>query len=402
MAGSGKTLTALGSYWKGRKPLVLNKACILGCLMPASDDPLRDLEIFELLMGMDDRSMAIRHGRIKPDVVARRLEGVATSEWFEPSLAVELPTSTPFDIRQIFFTDPKTGKAKPVRLRWKEDVSESQRLALEARALPFPDFKTNVDKAKRCEELGDAPHAHIWAEVNAHLGTQAHSFPELVGQMGIARFGHRPRVADVFSGSGQIPFEAARLGCDVYASDLNPIACMLTWGAFNIVGASVEKRVELEKEQKALAAKVQAEIDKLGVEEDGKGWRAKAFLYCVEVICPETGWKVPLLPTLIISKGYGVIAELIPVKSQKRYDIKVRHLQAGEDLESMDRPTVVDGDMLHSPDGVNIHRTNLKAVRGDYKDGKENRNRLRSWEKHDFMPRPDDICQERLYAIQWT
>jgi putative DNA methylase len=42
------------------------------------------------------------------------------------------------------------------------------------------------------------------------------------------RFGHRPRVADTFSGSGQIPFEAARLGCDVYASDLNPVACMLT------------------------------------------------------------------------------------------------------------------------------------------------------------------------------
>ncbi len=32
MAVHGKTLTALGSYWKGRKPLILNKACILGCL----------------------------------------------------------------------------------------------------------------------------------------------------------------------------------------------------------------------------------------------------------------------------------------------------------------------------------------------------------------------------------
>ncbi len=28
MAVHGKTLTALGSYWKGRKPLILNKACI--------------------------------------------------------------------------------------------------------------------------------------------------------------------------------------------------------------------------------------------------------------------------------------------------------------------------------------------------------------------------------------
>ncbi|HHD63244.1 MAG TPA: DUF1156 domain-containing protein, partial [Desulfobulbaceae bacterium] len=48
MAGAGKTHTALGSYWKGRKPLILNKAGLLGALLPANDYRLRDLEIFEL------------------------------------------------------------------------------------------------------------------------------------------------------------------------------------------------------------------------------------------------------------------------------------------------------------------------------------------------------------------
>lgn len=311
----GKTLTALGSYWKGRKPLFLNKACILGCLMPTSDNPLRDLEIFELLMGMDERSLAVRHGRIHPDDVARRVPGLTVSQWFEANVPIDLPEETPFAVGELSYEDPKTGKAKRVRLKWQDAVSDADRLTLEARALPFPDYKSNINKAKRCEELGDAPHAHIWKEVNAHLGTSAHSFPELVEQMGVARFGHRPKVADVFCGSGQIPFEAARLGCDVYASDLNPIACMLTWGAFNIVGAAPEKRAELEREQQRLAAKVQAEIDALGVEEDGDGWRAKVFLYCVEVLCPQSGWRVPLLPTLIISKGYRVVAELmVPTK----------------------------------------------------------------------------------------
>ena len=37
MAGQGKTLTGLGSYWKGRKPLILAKACVLGCLLPATE-----------------------------------------------------------------------------------------------------------------------------------------------------------------------------------------------------------------------------------------------------------------------------------------------------------------------------------------------------------------------------
>ena len=44
----------------------------------------------------------------------------------------------------------------------------------------------------------------------------------------------------------------------------------------------------------------------------------------------------------------------------------------------------------------------LKTIRGDYRDTVGvNRNRLRLWEKSDFVPRPDDIWQERLYAIQW-
>jgi putative DNA methylase len=63
MAVQNKTLTALGAYWKGRKPLILNRACILACLLPATDNPKRDLEIFEKLMAMDDESFVIRWSR---------------------------------------------------------------------------------------------------------------------------------------------------------------------------------------------------------------------------------------------------------------------------------------------------------------------------------------------------
>lgn len=402
MSNQGKTLTGLGSYWKGRKPLFLNKACILGCLMPTTDDALRDLEIFEMLMGMDDRSLAVRHGRIHPDEVAKRVSGLATDKYFQPTVDADLPEKTPFAVEEIAFTDPKTGKTKRVRLKWKDVVAEEERLTLEAQALPFPDFKSNISKAKRCEELGDAPHAHIWTEVNEHLGTDAQSFPELVEQMGIARFGHRAKVADVFSGSGQIPFEAARLGCDVYASDLNPIACLLTWGATNIVGASNNSREIIEQEQSQLVRDVQREIDILEIEKDGQGWVGKAYLYCMEVVCPESGWKVPLLPSLIVSKGYRVLAELIPVPDEKRYSIEVRYLADEEDMEALDVPTIQGGNLVHSPDGSTVYRSSIKSIRGDYKDGKENKNRLRLWEKSDFIPRPDDIFQERLYAIQWT
>lgn len=347
MAGAGKTLTALGSYWKGRKPLILNKACILGALLPATEDQLKDLEIFEMLMGMDLESM-------------------------EKRLKATLPVTKRDSVGQL------------LSLPYSEQVSE----------------------AKRPEELEENLYSHIWYEVNQHLGTSAKSFPELVEQMGIARFGRRPKVADVFSGSGQIPFEAARLGCDVYASDLNPIACMLTWGAFNIVGASKEKRAEIDEAQRKLAEQVQKEIDELGIETDGNGWRAKAYLYCVEVKCPESGWMVPLIPSLIISQPRtgiknNVCAKLVPNPGDKRYEIEIVQWVDEKDLSKFKSGTVQNGEMVHSPDGVNTFRVKISTIRGDYKDGKENKNNLRMWEKSDFIPRPDDIFQERLYCIQW-
>jgi hypothetical protein len=36
-----------------------------------------------------------------------------------------------------------------------------------------------------------------------------------------------PLVVDPFAGGGSIPLEALRLGCEVFASDLNPVACLI-------------------------------------------------------------------------------------------------------------------------------------------------------------------------------
>ena len=59
-ANVGQTLTALGSYWKGRKPLILVRAVVLGCLLPATEDPAADLDIFLRLMAMDDAAFGRR------------------------------------------------------------------------------------------------------------------------------------------------------------------------------------------------------------------------------------------------------------------------------------------------------------------------------------------------------
>lgn len=227
MAVQSKTLTALGSYWKGRKPLILNRACILGCLLPVTDNRARDLEIFEKLMAMDDESFVVRwKRRPKPKEILGALSIAPIADYFTAEPQGVLPDVGPIDWSNPVFD--------LVRVGWREDLPELERRRLEAQMLPKAPYRERVDQAQRLEEVMETVHDHIWDAVNAHLGTRAQSFPELIEQLGIMRYGHRPRVADTFCGSGQIPFEAARLGCDVYASDLNPMACMLTWGAFNL------------------------------------------------------------------------------------------------------------------------------------------------------------------------
>jgi hypothetical protein len=72
-----------------------------------------------------------------------------------------------------------------------------------------------------------------------------------------------------------------------------------------------------------------------------------------------------------------------------------------EEMQQAALGTVRQGKLVHpmNPDKGGVA---ISVIRGDYKDiDGRNRNRLRRWEKHDFMPRPDDIFQERLYCIQW-
>jgi putative DNA methylase len=405
-AGAGQTLTALGSYWKGRKPLILAKACVLGALLPATDDAEADLAIFEKLMAIDDEAFLRREFRPSCLDLVKRLHrrGEMSTEGAEAMFEVRRRKddaklgweTVPFHIADL-------DSLKSSHLVWKESAQESERYGWQLRWVRSFSYLDRVSAAKRPEELDQKElFEPVWGEVNAHLGTSAGSMPELVEQLGILRFGHRPKVGDTFCGGGSIPFEAARLGCDVYASDLNPIACMLTWGALNIIGAQPEARREIERAQAAVAAAVDREITELGIEHDSAGNRAKAYLYCLEVRCPQTGWVVPLAPSWVISTNQNTIGRLVPDHSRKRFDIEIVSGVSAEEMAEAEEGTIRDGDVVYALDGE-TYRTKFKTVRGDFRrSGGATENKLRRWEKTDFVPRPDDILQERLYCIQWV
>ena len=375
---SSQILTRLSSYWKGRKPLILVRAIVLGSLLPKTGDPAQDLEVFEKLMAIDEEGLA-RRALAKNELSAKDLQKI-----------------TDANRRERYFS----GNG------WRRGISDDEKLEVFRVALStLGSYEEKARKGKRPEEVDQEwLYAPVWGTVNrryAHWGVNASNIEQLVEQLGILRYGRRPRVGDAFCGGGSIPFEAARIGCDSYASDLNPIACMLTWGAFNVIGAPPDRWEKMERARRAVADAVDKEIERLGVERDSQGNRAKYFIYCLETRCPETGWMIPLSPTWVVSPKHRAVALLTPNEEKKRFDVEIVSGASDKQMKEAEKGTVQGGDMVYSLHG-RTHRFPIATLRGDYRDPEgKTANRLRRWEKEEFKPRPDDVFQERLYAIQW-
>ena len=252
-AGRGQTLPALGGYWKGRKPLILVRACVLGALLPATDNPAEDLAIFEALMQIDDDAFVDRAVNLKVGGYARLVVEAGISEqrlrkYLVPKLAKNSDKGAiPTLIESI-------GSG---RVAWHPDLTPADKRHFQSEVLSHQPYADKIRLSVRPEELGAGPNSAVWTRANRHLGTHATALAELVHQLGIMRFGLRPVVADTFAGGGSIPFESARTGADVYASDLNPVACMLTWGGLNIIGAPPSEREAINAAQAHVAAAVQ-------------------------------------------------------------------------------------------------------------------------------------------------
>ena len=88
-AVAAQTLTGLGSYWKGRKPLILVRAIVLGSLLPQTGDAEKDLEVFEMLMGFDAEGLACRalsEASLKASEIAMRISLSNPWDFFKHSV----------------------------------------------------------------------------------------------------------------------------------------------------------------------------------------------------------------------------------------------------------------------------------------------------------------------------
>lgn len=371
-AGAGQTLTGLGKWW-GRKPLVLVRATILGCFMPVSANPKKDMDIFLKIMSMDDRGLGLRKTKA-------------------------------FTAKEMYEIVIKNKKLKAMANKWFELQGDKVKLAagvdkqkVDAAVFNALGYDEKIAKCIRPEQLNNLDE-ETWAEINHHLGTAAGNLQELVKQLAVMRFGGEVSVGDCFCGGGSIPFEAARMGCNTYASDLNPVAGLLTWAGINICGASEEELEAIRSFQREIFAKLDKEITDLGVEHNEKGDRAISYIYCLEATCPECGVKVPLAPNWIIGKATKTIAKL--KRNDKDFEIEVKMAATNAEMKTAENEGTFKNSNLCCP--ACGKSTPIASIRKDRKDESGiNVNELRKWEKTEFDFREDDIYKERLYAIKY-
>lgn len=254
-------------------------------------------------------------------------------------------------------------------------------------------YAARIRDCERPENI-EGPSESAWAEINAHLGTTATALTELVEQLGKQQFGHTPRVGDSFCGGGSIPFEAARIGCEAFGSDLNPVAGLLTWASLNLLGGGKDVQEEVMRVQAEALAAADRQVTAWGIEHNAQGERADAYLYCVEVKPEGCDYFIPLAPSWLIGEKSKVVARWRRVASA---DFLTPEIVVVSDAElklykEKKGATVVDSRVV---DPFDATRTwSVEALRGP--EG------LRRWSNEDIVPRPGDVFQERLYCIRWV
>ena len=113
-----------------------------------------------------------------------------------------------------------------------------------------------------------------------------------------------PLVVDPFAGGGSIPLEALRLGCEAFASDLNPVACLI----LKVMLEDIPRHgPTLADELRQVGKEIKEAVEKELAEfypTDPDGAKPIAYLWARTVRCesPNCGAEIPLMRSFWLCK----------------------------------------------------------------------------------------------------
>jgi adenine-specific DNA methylase len=124
---------------------------------------------------------------------------------------------------------------------------------------------------------------------------------------GLVRAAHDaepPLVVDPFAGGGSIPLEALRLGCEAFASDLNPVACLI----LKVMLEDIPRHgPQLAADLRRIGAEIKRQAEKelaelYPTEPDGATPIAYLWARTVQCEAPNCGAEIPLVRSFWLCK----------------------------------------------------------------------------------------------------
>jgi len=279
--------------------------------------------------------------------------------------------------------------------------------------------RTRIDEARRKGERFEGE-AYTYKRAFTYQPTSS----ELEWVKSSALADRTPSVLDVTAGGGSIPFEAVRLGCDVIANDLNPVAWL-------ILKATVEFPRQLGRPlldrygelSRQFLKKRDERIAHLFPAEPTEDSQSTNYMWARSIQCPYCSGLVPLSPNWKLNTS-GIGVRLVPEIA----DAKRRRMsfEIVENAKEHSDGTVTGGDALcpfpdcgRVIDGDEIKRQaqagqmgeqlytvvyKQRVVVGRTKTGKEKVKSVRGYR----APRPEDEVTDRMRAAldekmpEWT
>lgn len=323
--------------WWARRPLTPSRGAILGSILSADVDPedfIMELGIRKYQANIEGVWMDVPEKLMSDNgyslIYDQRLEKVVSNENKLRKILRDVTNVLLEKAPQLI--DNEDFKILLDRTIPIENVSIAANSYVETRLVPAnPVWFNNI--INLCAEF-DVRIPNLYGYDRAYRNKPSLSFENLT-------------VLDATAGGGSIPFEALRLGCNVIANDLNPVASAIQKATIeypSVYGKALVNYIDkygeiLENEVNVrLSNYYHFEKDEIDIQ---------GFLYCREVTCPHCGERAPLLNAYALQKktdGWMVIPQKDEFGKKKIRFVPVRlHKGKGPNGENPEDGTVKNG-----------------------------------------------------------
>lgn len=313
--------------WWARRPLTPSRAAVLGSILPAETDP----ELFLQELGI--RKYQVDFGGIKIDIPKKFVKENGTEFSASESLykLFEKENKLRSELRDVISQMCSLRPSIVENEAVKKLMERARHINMEALSPTYSFFAVEVpadpawfnDVMGICVELGiRIPNLYGYARAYSNAPTKQYD---------------HITVLDPTAGGGSIPFEATRLGCNVIANDLNPVASVIEMATVRypaMFGTSLLH--ELNKYGSDLVKVVSEKLSNVFYpmhEKAGSSEDIMSYLFCRTVTCPNCGERAPLLNAFALQKkndGWMVLPEIDGIKGHRKVHFRPVPLKSGK------------------------------------------------------------------------